>query len=61
MLLAAAVVTWMLFWMRRTSANIRGELQAGVDRALVEGGIFGLSPSSPSPLSSARASRPRSS
>jgi len=26
MLLAAGVVTWMLFWMRRTSANIRGEL-----------------------------------
>jgi high-affinity iron transporter len=42
-LLAAAVVTWMLFWMRRTAANIRGELHAGVDRALVEGGIFGLS------------------
>jgi high-affinity iron transporter len=42
-LLAAAVVTWMLFWMRRTSANIRGELQAGVDRALTEGGIWGLS------------------
>ena len=42
MLLAAAVVTWMLFWMRRTSANIKGELQAGVDRALVQGGIFGL-------------------
>lgn len=42
-LLAAGVVTWMLFWMRRTSANIRGELQAGVDRALLEGGIWGLS------------------
>ena len=42
-LLAAIVVTWMLFWMRRTSANIRGELQAGVDRALMEGGIWGLS------------------
>jgi high-affinity iron transporter len=41
-LLAAAVVTWMLFWMRRTAANIKGELQAGVDRALLEGGIFGL-------------------
>src|SRR5688572_22719354 len=41
-LLAAAVVTWMLFWMRRTAANIKGELQAGVDRALVQGGIFGL-------------------
>ena len=43
MLLAAAVVTWMLFWMRRTSANIKGELQAGVDRALMHGGILGLS------------------
>ncbi|MGH2455799.1 MAG: iron uptake transporter permease EfeU [Candidatus Limnocylindria bacterium] len=42
-LLAASVVTWMLFWMRRTAANIRGELQAGVDRALTEGGIWGLS------------------
>jgi high-affinity iron transporter len=42
-LLAAAVVTWMLFWMRRTSANIRGELQAGVDRALTQGSIWGLS------------------
>lgn len=42
MLLAAGVVTWMLFWMRRTSANIRGELQAGVDRALMSGAIWGL-------------------
>jgi high-affinity iron transporter len=41
-LLAAGVVTWMLFWMRRTSANVRGELQAGVDRALQHGGIWGL-------------------
>lgn len=42
MLIAASVVTWMLFWMRRTAANIKGQLHAGVDRALVEGGIFGL-------------------
>src|SRR5918999_6097915 len=42
MLLAAGVVTWMLFWMRRTAANIKGQLQAGVDRALLQGGIFGL-------------------
>jgi len=43
MLLAAAVVTWMLFWMRRTAANIRGELQAGIDRALTNGSLWGLS------------------
>jgi high-affinity iron transporter len=42
MLIAAGVVTWMLFWMRRTSANIKGQLHAGVDRALMEGGVFGL-------------------
>jgi high-affinity iron transporter len=42
MVIAASVVTWMLFWMRRTSANIKGQLQAGVDRALVSGGVLGL-------------------
>lgn len=42
MVIAASVVTWMLFWMRRTAANIRGELEVGVDRALTEGSIFGL-------------------
>jgi len=43
MVLAAGVVTWMLFWMRRSAANIKGELQAGVDRALTEGSLWGLS------------------
>lgn len=42
MVIAAGVVTWMLFWMRRVASNIKGELHAGVDRALVEGGLFGL-------------------
>jgi len=42
MLLAAGVVTWMLFWMRRQSAGIKGELQSSVDRALVAGGAWGL-------------------
>jgi high-affinity iron transporter len=42
MLLAAAVVTWMLFWMRRTAASVKGDLHASVDRHLVEGSIWGL-------------------
>jgi high-affinity iron transporter len=43
MLLAAIVVTWMLFWMRRQSAGVGGQLRRAVDRVLSEGGLFGLS------------------
>jgi high-affinity iron transporter len=42
MLIAAGVVTWMLFWMRRQAANVRGQLQAAVDRALTEGSLWAL-------------------
>ena len=42
MLLAAAVVTWMLFWMRRQAAGVKGELQAAVDRVLASGNSWGL-------------------
>ena len=42
MLLAAAVVTWMLFWMRRQAASIKGDLQEKVDRALTEGSVWAL-------------------
>jgi high-affinity iron transporter len=42
MLVAAGVVTWMLFWMRRQAMSVKGELQAAVDRALTAGGIWGL-------------------
>ena len=42
LLLAAAVVTWMLFWMRRTAANLRGELHAKIDRAVTDGAVLGL-------------------
>ncbi|MEP6680022.1 MAG: FTR1 family protein [Chloroflexota bacterium] len=42
MILAAAVVTWMLFWMRRTAAHVKGELHAAIDRSLLEGTIWGL-------------------
>ena len=42
MLLAAGVVTWMLFWMRRQARTVKGELQAAVDRVLTEGRAWGL-------------------
>jgi high-affinity iron transporter len=42
MLLAAGVVTWMLFWMRRTSAGIRDQLQVALGRALGDGSATGL-------------------
>jgi high-affinity iron transporter len=42
MLLAAGVVTWMLFWMRRQAASIKGELQAAVDQALDAGSARAL-------------------
>ncbi len=40
--LAAAVVTWMLFWMRRQARTVRSELQAAVDRALDQGSVTAL-------------------
>ena len=39
MILAASVVTWMLFWMRRQAASVKGELQSAVDRALDTGSV----------------------
>ena len=42
MLLAASVLTWMIFWMSRQSRNIKGELESGVHRAAFEGGKRGL-------------------
>jgi high-affinity iron transporter len=42
LLLAAAVVTWMLFWMRRQSASVRGHLHAQLERVLSEGGLWSL-------------------
>jgi len=42
MILAAGVVTWMLFWMRRMAASMRSELQAAVDRSLTDASVWGL-------------------
>jgi high-affinity iron transporter len=42
LLLAAVVVTWMLFWMRRQAAGVSGQLRAAVDRAVGSSGEAGL-------------------
>jgi high-affinity iron transporter len=42
MLLAAAVLTWMVFWMRRQARMLRGELQSTLDRAMASGGSVRL-------------------
>jgi high-affinity iron transporter len=41
-ILAVAVLTWMLFWMRRQGRAIKGELEQGVDLALTQGGTRAL-------------------
>lgn len=42
MLLAATVLTWMIFWMNRQARSIKGELEAGVNRATSTGGTRAL-------------------
>ena len=42
MLLAAGVLTWMIFWMARQARLIKGELQRSVDRALAGSARMGL-------------------
>jgi high-affinity iron transporter len=42
MALAAAILTWMIFWMQRQSRQIRGDLEAGVRRAVAAGAAGGL-------------------
>jgi high-affinity iron transporter len=41
--LAVGVLTWMIFWMRRNSIRLKGELQERVDVALASGSTFALS------------------
>lgn len=41
-LLAAAVLTWMILWMRRQAVNIKASLQAQIDSALAGGSTFGV-------------------
>jgi high-affinity iron transporter len=42
MLLAAGVLTWMIFWMSRQARGMKGELESGVHKAAFEGGKRGL-------------------
>jgi high-affinity iron transporter len=42
LLVAATVVTWMLFWMRRQASSVSGQLQRAVDRVLTSGSAWGL-------------------
>ncbi len=44
MLLAAGILTWMILWMSRRARNLKGELEAGVQKASQGGrwSLFGL-------------------
>ena len=38
-IIAVALVTWMVFWMRRTAREMRGEMHGKLDKALLSGGF----------------------
>ena len=45
MLVAAGILTWMIFWMRKQARFLKGELEAGVNKAVATTGkraLFGL-------------------
>src|SRR5947209_5202894 len=42
MLIAAALVTWMVFWMRKQARTLGGHLRSQVSTALIAGGGFAL-------------------
>ena len=42
MFLAAGVLTWMLFWMRKQAINIKAHLHAQIQSALTSGSTLGL-------------------
>lgn len=42
MLVAAVLLTWMIFWMRRQARTIRKELETQVESALASGSAFAL-------------------
>jgi len=42
MLVAAGVLTWMIFWMQRQGRDVRAELETDVRRAAARSGMWGL-------------------
>jgi high-affinity iron transporter len=42
MLIAAGVLTWMIFWMQRQGRQVQSDLESDVRRALSEGSALGL-------------------
>jgi high-affinity iron transporter len=42
LLLAASILTWMVFWMNRQARFVKGELENGVQKATLENGKRGL-------------------
>ena len=38
-IIAVALVTWMVFWMRRAAREMRGEMHGKLDKALLSGGF----------------------
>jgi high-affinity iron transporter len=42
MILAAGILTWMIFWMNRQARHIKSDLESGVHKAAFEGGKRGL-------------------
>ncbi|MFV0375531.1 iron uptake transporter permease EfeU [Microbacterium sp.] len=41
-LLAVAMVTWMIFWMKKAGRTMKRSLESGVDRALAEGSLWSI-------------------
>jgi high-affinity iron transporter len=42
MFLAAGVLTWMIFWMSRQARHIKGQLESGVRKAVLQNGKWAL-------------------
>jgi high-affinity iron transporter len=41
-LLAVGMVTWMIFWMQKTSRTMKKSLEGELDRALAQGGLWAI-------------------